>query len=114
MDIILPDKLMHILMMSGTFSIIMMIFLQNVKKQSFIKKSGQIWVLNLLFSFLLGIPFGMIFYNLSLCDSIWIGVFTFIGAPSIYQTLKSQNIVNYKPSSLQDTVSVPKENEIQR
>lgn len=114
MDIILPDKLLNILMMSGTFSIVMMIFLQNVKKQSFIKKGVQVWVLNLLFSFLLGIPFGMVFYNLSLVDSIWIGVFTFVGAPSIYQALKSQNIVNYTPSSLKDTVSIPKENEIQR
>ena len=56
----------------------------------------------------------MWFYELSIYDSIWISIFSFIGAPSIYQTLKKQNIIKYQPESLDNTISVPKENEIKR
>lgn len=69
-------------------------------------------MLNLLFSFFVGIPFANAFYNVSWLDSIWVGLFAFVGAPSIYDALKNQKIFNYKPSSLQDTIMIPRENEI--
>ncbi len=62
----------------------------------------------------MGIPFSMFFYELSLVESIWVSVFGFIGAPSLYEALKKQNIVSYKPKSLKEVVSIPKENEIKR
>lgn len=114
MENIFPSKLLDLLTIAMTLSLITMVLLQNIKSQSFIRKSFQIWLLNLILSFILGIPFAVMFYNLTYIDGIWVGLFTFIGAPSIYKALQTQNVIKYKPSSLENTVSIAKENEIPR
>lgn len=114
MEQFLPTKLLDLLIISVTFSFIVMVILQKFKTLPFIKSSWQIWILNLLFSFSIGIPFTITFYDLDIYSGIWVGLFTFVGAPTIYDTLKNQTIINYKPTSLGDTVELPKENEIKR
>ena len=111
---IFPLELINLLVISVTLSMIIMVMLQKFKSLSFISKGYQIWVLNLVFSFSLAIPFTEKFYKLTYLDGLWVGLFTFVGAPSIYETLKKQNIIKYKPSSIDDSVSIPKENEIKR
>jgi signal peptidase len=39
----------------------------------------------------------MHFFSVSFGDAIWISIFSFIGAPSLYEILKSQELINYKP-----------------
>ena len=56
----------------------------------------------------------MTFYDINFKNSIWVGLFSFVGAPTIYQALNNQNIITYKPTSLSDTISISKENEIRR
>ncbi len=114
MEEFFPTKLLDLLVISITFGIILMAFIQKVKSLSFISKSWQVWVLNLIFSFFIGIPFAMTFYNISLEDSLWVGLFSFIGASGIYQALKNQKIINYTPSSISDKISISKTNEIKR
>lgn len=114
MEAFFPTHLLDVLVIAVTFSFILMALIQKFKTLAWINKSYQIWILNLIFSFAIGIPFAMSFYELNLCDGIWVGVFSFIGAPSIYAALKNQNIINYKPSSVSDVVTLPKENEIKR
>ena len=114
MDILVTNKLINILLISMVFSIIQMTFIQKCKKFKCVRKECHILILNIVTSFIFGIPFAMWFYELSIYDSIWVSIFSFIGAPSIYQTLKKQNIIKYQPESLNNTISVPKENEIKR
>lgn len=114
MDILVTEELWTLLLISLTFSIFLMALIQKFKTLSWLRKKWQIWVLNFFFAFLMGIPFSMFFYELSLVESIWVSVFGFIGAPSLYEALKKQNIVSYKPKSLKEVVSIPKENEIKR
>ena len=114
MDYFVPDHLLNLLAISATFSIILMMFIQKVKKLKFINKSWQIWIMNFIFSFLIGIPFSINFYSINLEDGIWVGLFSFIGAASIYQTLKDQNLINYKPDSVSDTITLNKTKEIKR
>ncbi len=113
MENVLPSNFVNCLMISLILSVVMMALLQKFKKLPFIKKCWQIWILNLVFSFLIGIPFSITFYNTSIKDSVWIGLFCFIGAPSIYQALKKQNLLQYRPESLKDdVVEVPVANKI--
>jgi hypothetical protein len=114
MENIFPDSLIDILLAGVALSSIIMIMLQNIKSAKIIQTGNQIWVLNLILSFVLGIPFAMKFYSLPLIDGIWVGIFSFIGAPAIYEALQNQNIINYKPSSLSSTIEISKENEIKR
>ena len=112
-DAIMPNLLIELLASSLILSCVIMVLIQKCKKLSFISKSWQVWFLNLIFSFLIGIPFSITFYKYSINNSIWVSFFSFIGASSIYETLKSQNFINYKPASV-DEVTLNKANEIRR
>ncbi len=114
MEDFFPQLLIDLLIVSIAFSVILMALIQKFKSVSFIKKSWQVWILNLFFSFVIGIPFGMTFYNLDWKNGLWVGLFSFIGASSIYEALKQQNIINYTPNSISDVVTIPTENEIVR
>ena len=113
MENILPDSFVNCLMISLVLSVIVMALLQKFKKLSCVKHCVHIWILNLIFSFLIGIPFSLWFYHSNIKNSLWISLFCFIGAPTIYEALKKQNLLQYHPESLKDdVVEVPIENEI--
>lgn len=114
MDSFITDTLLNTLMISITFSIILMAFIQKFKDLEFITKGWQTWMLNLVFSFAIGIPFAINFYGMDLSLAIWVGIFGFIGAPTIYEALKSQNLINYTPKSTSNNINISKENEIKR
>lgn len=112
MENLLPQQLMSILTISVTLSMVVMMLIQKLKKSYIIKSELQIVIANILSSLALEIPFSINFYNLSLIDSIWVSIFCFIGAPTIYEILKHQMILTYKPSGLEDSVTIQKSNEI--
>lgn len=114
MDALVTQKLMNLLLMGITLSIFEMAFVQKIKMLPIFKKDYQVWFLNFISSFLLGIPFVMYFFGVNLEDASWVSLFGFIGAPSIYQALKKQNLINYTPESRKDTIEIPIENEITR
>ncbi len=120
LDILMSNTLLELLMISVTFSVFLMAFVQKVKKGKFFRYKWQIWILNLVSAFAMGIPFTMMFYGKNWIESIWVAVFGFIGAPTLYETLKNQNIITYTPASSEaktptaKTVCIAKENEIPR
>lgn len=97
MSIGVPDHLLQILTISMVFSMVLMSLIQKLKACSVVKKCWHIWLLNLACALVLGVPFGIAFYNLNWLDSIWVSIFSFIGAPSLYDSLK-----NFKPASLSE------------
>ena len=114
MEKIFPELLIDLLIISLTFSVILMALVQKIKSSTFITKSWHVWILDLFLAFIVGIPFGITFYDLNWRDGLWVGLFSFVGASGIYEALKNQNIINYKPASVSDTIELPKENEIVR
>ena len=119
MDILVTEHLIDLFMIATTLSIIVMALVQKFKTLKFINKEWQIWLINLLLSFGIGIPFVLYFYKLNYISGIWVSLFSFIGAPAVYGMMKKQNMINYKPKSLdetnkENTVNISKENEIKR
>lgn len=114
MDNFFPSLLLDLLGISVTFSIILMAVIQKLKSFSCIKKSCHVMIINILLSFAIGIPFAINFYHLTLVEGIWVGLFSFVGASTIYESLKKQNIINYTPNGIDDTIKIPKDNEIKR
>lgn len=98
------NNILNLLYISVIVSSIVMIIIQKFKQVSFLTKDYQIGIINFITSFALGIPFSMYFCKLNLIESIWVSIFAFIGAPSIYEILKNQNVINYHPSSLKEDV----------
>lgn len=109
-----PDLLLKLLVISITFSVILMALIQKFKDLEFINKKWQVWFLNLFFSFIIGIPFAITFYDVEFIYGIWVSLFSFIGATAIYEGLKKQNLINYTPKSSSSAKILPIENEIKR
>jgi len=116
MDILVTDKIFNLLMIATTFSVILMSLIQKIKTLDFMKTNNHVMIANFILSFL-GILFSMCFYNLNWIDGLWVSLFSFIGAPSLYQLLKKQNVINYTPKSLDDCrgcITIKQENIIKR
>ncbi|MGI6329997.1 MAG: hypothetical protein ACOXZR_04100 [Bacilli bacterium] len=118
MDILVTEELLNVLMIGSTFSIVLMSIIQKIKKFNLIKSDAHIFIVNFLLSFSIGSLFAYNFYNLNIIFSLWVGFFSFVGSPLIYHLLKGQNIINYKPHSLDEKekigIVVPLENKIRR
>lgn len=102
MSIEIINKIFDLLSIAGVLSIILMALIQKIKSLNCINKDCHIWYINIFLSFSLGIYFSMYFFKVSFSDAIWISIFSFIGAPSLYDLLKNQELVNFKPKSLDD------------
>lgn len=114
MDILVSDILITALTISITLSIIVMATIQKIKNTKILKNDFQILITNVLLSFGIGIPFVLTFYQNDIIMAIWVSVFSFIGAPTIYEIMKKQNIINYKPKSLNNVIEIPVDNYINR
>lgn len=116
MDVLITDKLFDLLLIASTYSVILMTLIQKIKVLSFVKNENYVIMITFILSFF-GVFFGKVFYDLNLYDGLWVSFFSFVGAPTIYQILKSQNVINYKPKSLNECrgcILVEKENIIER
>ena len=109
------DLLLKVLLISITFSFIEMALVQKIKTISIFKKNWQVILFNFVSSFLLGTLFAIWFFELNIYNSLWVALFSFIGAPAIYEALKKQNIINYTPKAIDDNaITISKDNEIKR
>ncbi len=88
MEINLTDSFLNCLMISMIVSVVVMALIEKFKTIDFLKNNNHIFLLNLIFSFVIGINFSIIFYNMNINEGIWISIFSFIGAPSIYDGIK--------------------------
>lgn len=102
MDILITNELVNCLLVSMFVSIINMIIVQKFKELSCIKNSDQVFLLNLFLSFIIGIPFSIIFYKLEFYYSVWVSIFSFVGASNIYELLKKQTLIDYTPLKISD------------
>lgn len=100
----ITQDILNLLSISSIISSIIMIIVQRFKKFSFVKKEYQVALLDFVFSIVIGIPFSIYFYDLSLIESCWVSFFTIFEAPMIYEIMKKQSIINYTPKSLDDEI----------
>ena len=104
MDTLITTEMINCLMHATTVSIIVMAVIQKFKTLECITKDYHIFLLNIVFSFVIGISFSITFYDEPIENAIWISLFSFIGAPALYTMLKKQNVINMDLISLDDTL----------
>ena len=88
-----------LLLIAVSSSIISASFVQKIKTVSLIKSSECLIYISFLISMSFGILFTLSFTDYKLIDSIWVGLFSFIGADSLYKgfedkLFKSFNKIN--------------------
>lgn len=79
-----------LLLIAASSSIISASFVQKIKTVSLIKCSDCLIYISFLISMSFGMLFTLSFTEYKLIDSIWVGLFSFIGADSLYKAFEDK------------------------
>ena len=79
-----------LLLIAVSSSIISASFVQKIKTVSLIKSSECLIYISFLISMSFVILFNLSFTDYKLIDSIWVGLFSFIGADSLYKAFEDK------------------------
>lgn len=79
-----------LLLIAASSSIISASFVQKIKTISLIKCSDCLIYISFLISMSFGMLFTLSFTEYTLIDSIWVGLFSFIGADSLYKAFEDK------------------------
>lgn len=101
------DNLKIFLIISITISSITCAFVQKTK--GLFKSSKYLIIYSLLINMATSILFCKTFTDVTLPNSLWIGLFSFIGADSIYKTLEGR-ISSYEEIISKKNITIPQEN----
>lgn len=99
--------LQELLVIAIALSTITCAFVQKTKVN--FKTSKYIWAYSLLVNISIGIVFCMTFTDITLPTSLWIGLFSFIGADTIYKTLEGK-LASHSDIINKNTITIPKSN----
>lgn len=88
------DLLKELLLVSITASILITNVVQKIK-ESCIKTSCGCIVASFLVSITLGTMFAYTFANINFINSIWVGIFSFIGADVLYKTFEDKLFASF-------------------
>lgn len=103
------DNLKIFLIISIIISSITCAFVQKTK--GLFKSSKYLTIYSFLINILISVLFCKTFTNINLPNSLWIGLFSFIGADSIYKTLEGR-ISSYEEITTRKNITIPQENVI--
>ena len=85
-------------------SIITTAIVQKIKESLNSKK--YLWLVSLVVSMTIGTLFAICFSDLSIVNSLWVGLISWVGADAIYKTFEDKI---FKPfSKMQEVVEIPK------
>ena len=99
--------LQGILTIAIACSSITVIFVQKTKR--FCSNSKQVPIYSLIVNIIIGFLFSRTFSNISYINSIWVGLFSYLGADTIYKGLEG-NISSYSDLVLDDNSNIDKNN----
>ncbi len=105
------DYLQEMLIISIALSVVTCAFIQKTK--GLFKTSRFLSLYSLIVNLLIGVIFCISFTKITFPSSLWVGVFSFIGADSIYKSLEGK-LASYREIINKRTVQIPKENIINR
>lgn len=98
------DLIKNILIVAIGSSIICTATVQKIKEN--LKTKKYLWLISLGVSMAIGTLFAICFSDLSIVNSLWVGLISWIGADAIYKSFEDKI---FKPfSKMQEVVEIPK------
>ncbi|MGM9874553.1 MAG: holin [Bacilli bacterium] len=89
------DLIKELLLIASSSSIISVAFVQKIKCISLIKCSKCLIYVSFLISMSFGILFTLSFTEYKLADSVWVGLFSFIGSDSLYKAFEDKLFTSF-------------------
>lgn len=107
------DLLKNILIIAIASGVVTTALVQKIKESINFKKSNYLVIVSFVTSVLLGTLFSLTFSDISLINSLWVGLFSFIGADTLYKLFEDKVFKPFSEIYKSDTVEIPKENEFE-
>lgn len=89
------DLIKTLLIIASASSIISTAFVQKFKSASIIKCSSCLLYISFVVSMVFGIVFTLSFTTYNIINSLWVGLFSFLGADSIYKVFEDKIFASY-------------------
>lgn len=105
------DLLKELLIISIALSTITCTFIQKTK--ILLKSSKNISLYSFIVNMIVGVVFSISFTKISFPNSLWIGLFSYLGADSIYKSLEGK-ISSYTDIVNKNTITISKDNIINK
>lgn len=100
------DLLQEQLIVAMVVSVITVAFIQKTK--GMFKKSKHIQIYSFIVNLVLGVLFSIYFTKTTIIGGLWVGLFSFIGADSLYQALEGK-LASFKDiSKKEEVVEIPR------
>ena len=96
-----------LLVIACASSILSTAFVQKIKTASIIKCNSCLLYISFFISMLFGIIFTLSFTKYSLIESLWVGLFSFLGADSLYKVFEDKIFSSY--SKLQNITEIKRD-----
>ena len=90
------DLIKEVLIVAVSSSIISTALVQKIKEGFNFKKSTKIIIVSFILSMIMGSLFSLSFTELSIVNSLWVGLISFIGADAIYKAFEDKIFKSYK------------------
>ncbi len=103
--------LQKLLIIAIALSTITCAFIQKTKKH--LPKSKYITIYSFFINMIIGILFCMTFTEINFPTSLWVGLFSFLGADSIYKTLEGK-MAPHSEIVTKKVITIPAENLINK
>ena len=101
------DLIKMLLVISCASSILSTAFVQKIKTASIIKCNSCLLYISFFISILFGVVFTLSFTKYNVIESLWVGLFSFLGADSLYKAFEDKIFSSY--SKLQNVTEIKRD-----
>ena len=101
------DLIKMLLVISCASSILSTAFVQKMKTASIIKCNSCLLYISFFISILFGVVFTLSFTKYNVIESLWVGLFSFLGADSLYKAFEDKIFSSY--SKLQNVTEIKRD-----
>lgn len=101
------DLIKILLLIACASSIISTAFVQKIKTASIIKCNSCLLYISFFVSMIFGIIFTLSFTSYGIKESLWVGLFSFLGADSLYKAFEDKIFASY--SSVQKVIEIKRD-----
>ena len=89
------DLIKMLLVIACASSILSTAFVQKIKTASIIKCNSCLLYISFFVSMLFGVVFTLSFTKYDILESLWVGLFSFLGADSLYKAFEDKIFASY-------------------
>lgn len=101
------DLIKMLLVISCASSILSTAFVQKIKTASIIKCNSCLLYISFFISMFFGVLFTLSFTKYNVIESLWVGLFSFLGADSLYKAFEDKIFSSY--SKLQNVTEIKRD-----